>query len=254
MVALVLSLTGLLVLAGFEYVPGWLRVDTGIVSVEPSLLTVDPDVLGMVTLGEGFTVGASRAGLRFAHQDTVLADTVTRGAPIVALLGTLHPGDPPREDVTAVLNEVRLRSLEIRPGMAIYTGTVRGEVEGRDRILPLRWQVVRSGSTLHSTITVPGANAVVLSLDHRPNIVGIPPTLPERNLRQGSFWYAPDAPEAAAFTWFMPSVIGTGPADAVRAIDDDVDGRVDLHIWGDRATFVVTQAPEPQSQAQSPSD
>lgn len=241
MLALVACLAALVILGAMEYLPRWLAVDNGIVSIEPSLLTVDKGTRGIATLGSGYTVALGASGFRYAHGDYALADTVTGGAPVVAILGSVTDGAELREHVTATLPDVHVTHLDLRPGLATYTGTVSGIVDGVRRTLPLRWQVALSGDLLHTTVAVPGADALVISLLKRPNVIGVPPTLPERNLRLHSWWYAANAPAESAFTWSLPTVVGTGPDTVPRALDASVDGRIDLHVWADTATLSLTR-------------
>lgn len=246
MLALLVSLIALTVLGGMSWLPRWFEADSGIHSVEPSLLTVAPEARGIATLGDGYTVALYGSGFRYAFEGEPLADTVTRGAPVVALFGRLDldrsPDDPTahRESVEAVLSDVEFTRVEIRPGLVTYTGTVSGVRDGVARRMPLRWQVALSRGALHTTVSVPGADALVLSLDLRPNVRGIAGQLPERNLRNRAWWFEPSASAGPAFTWMNPSTVGLGPAGAARAIDLSVDGRIDLHVWRDSARLVIT--------------
>ena len=91
-----------------------------------------------------------------------------------------------------------------------------------------------------ATASLERADALVLSLDLRPNVRGIAGQLPERNLRNRAWWFEPSASAGPAFTWMNPSTVGLGPAGAARAIDLSVDGRIDLHVWRDSARLVIT--------------
>lgn len=245
MVALVVSLVALLGLGLLDWAPRWLEADTGVASVEPGLLTVAPEARGVAVLGDGYTVSLYKAGFRYSRDDEILADTVTRGAPVIALVGSLAPaeGQGPtsghRERITRVLPAVTITTVDVRPGSATYLGTVSGRVDGGAAQLPLRWEVALSGGALRTTVSVPGADAVVLSLDVRPNVIGIPPQLPDRNLRRRSWWFGASAGAGPAFTWMLPSAVGLGPAGVPRVADLSVDGRIDLHVWADTAHLVL---------------
>lgn len=258
MVALVVSLVALLGVGLLDWVPRWLEADNGVRSVEPGLLFVAPEARGVASLGDGYTVSLYTSGFRYSRFDEVMADTVTRGAPVIAIRGSLdrprgagddtarRDGGAGREDIAHVLPDVAITAVDIRPHLAIYTGTVSGRIDGRLERLPLRWQVALTGGILQTTVTVPGADALVLSLDRRPNVIGIPPRLPEQNLRLRSWWLAPDATGAPAFTWKHASAVGIGPAGAPRAVDLSVDGRIDLHVWKPTAVLRLIHRPPPQ--------
>lgn len=251
MVSLALSLVALLGLGLLDWVPGWLETDNGLTSIEPGLLTVAPEASGIAVLGNGFTVSLYRSGFRYSRRGHLLADTVTRGAPVVAVLGRVDRshdanGDLKlREHLTRTLPDVTITGLDLRPGLATYTGTVSGTTGERVYRLPLRWQVILSGGTLYTTVSVPGADALVISLDVQPNVRGIRPTLPARNLRRRSWWFAEGATAAPAFTWQLRSAVGLGPPDSPRAVDLSADGRIDLHAWAGTAWLVIAHRPGP---------
>jgi hypothetical protein len=244
MVALAASLAAAAALGLTGWVPALLQQDTGVTSVQPSRLTVTAAARGAATLGDGYTVGLSSAGFRYAKGDVVMADTVTRGAPVIALLGSLTgPADEPREDIADTLDRITFTDLEVGRDGASWHGRIEGEVEGRPRGLPVTWAVSRTGDRIDTTITVKGADGLVVPLDWRPAVTGIEPSLPARNLRLKSWWFRPEAPADRAFTWALGTTIGAGPATAARSVDLTVDGRVDLHVWSPTVELHVTGPP-----------
>ena len=89
MVALVVSLIAAMALGLTSWVPRVLARDIGVADVEPGLLQVAQGARGVQSLGAGLSVALYDSGFRLARGSTVLADTVTRGAPVTAVTGTL---------------------------------------------------------------------------------------------------------------------------------------------------------------------
>ncbi|HYN30198.1 MAG TPA: hypothetical protein VES95_10070 [Dermatophilaceae bacterium] len=260
MVALVVSASAALALGLTTWAPRLAARDIGVAPAEPSLLTVAPAAEGAVALGDGVTVELYRSGLRLRDREGVLADTVTRGAPVSALLGSVEEDAEeghPRERVGAALGSAGVDAVTTRPldpgrREAVYTGSVQGEVDGRPRSLPLTIAVAPvapvapAGAGALVRVTVPGADGLVLHLDSRPAVTGIPPALPDRNLRLRAWWLSPAGNATATFTWVLGSRVGLGPAGAPRAVDLRPDGRIALHVWAPTATLsVVRVAPPP---------
>lgn len=244
MVALVVFGALALVLALTSWVPHLVGADSGVASVEPGRLLVDRDTKGIVTLGAGYTVSLYASGFRYAKDDETMAETVTRGSPVVALVGSVGGTAPSRERVTSTLARVHIRTLEITPGQAHWTGEVASS--DLSRTLALDWQVRLEGERIVTTVTVVGADGMVLPLDWRPAVTGIAPTLPARNLRRAQWWLAGPS-EDRAFTWVLGTTVGVGPATVPRAVDLAVDGRVDVHVWASTVTIVLSGQPAPRA-------
>jgi hypothetical protein len=148
MVALAASLAAAAALGLTGWVPALLQQDTGVTSVQPSRLTVTAAARGAATLGDGYTVGLSSAGFRYAKGDVVMADTVTRGAPVIALFGSLTgPADEPREDIADTLDRITFTDLEVGRDGASWHGRIEGEVEGTASTPPSRSRVPTASSS-----------------------------------------------------------------------------------------------------------
>ena len=245
MVALAISLTAALALGLWTWVPPLLRQDIGMTPVTPSRLTVDPAATGTATLGGGYTVGLNQSGFRYAKDDLPMLDLVTRGSPVVALLGQVSGAttSSPREEIDAVLDRSHFTDLAVTREEAVWIGVVEGEVDGRRVSLPLRWQVHLVGDTIETLLTVPGSDAVLLPADWRTSVTGIAPALPARNLRLRAWWFAPGLGEEAAYEWVLGTIVGLGPPSAARGIDLRGDGRIDLHVWSPAVRLRVTGLP-----------
>ena len=240
MLSLVLSLTALVVLGGTVYVPRLLARDIGIVDVEPGLLSVAQDARGVQSLGAGLTVTLYDRGFRLSRGSTVLADTVTSGAPVVAMRGrTVEGEEHPREEVASALVDVSIDAVR-RDGAAVtYSGVVSGEGEA----LPLRVVFEPLDGRIRMDVSVEGADAVAVSLDWRPATTGIAPALPERNLKERAYWVDPTEVQQPAFTWILGTDVSIGPLRVPRAVDLRQDGRIALHVWSSRAVVIVTDTP-----------
>lgn len=246
MLALVVFGTAAVLLGLLAWVPGVFGADTGITSVEPGRLIVEPSARGTVTLGDGYTISLFQSGFRYARDDTTMAETVTEGSPVIGLVGSVAVagnGDGAREELTAHLGRVHVKALQITAGMATWTGEVSGELQGRKVTFPITWKVRLEGASIVTTVTADGAEGIVVPFDWRPAVVGVAPALPDRNLRLKGWWVAPRAGADATFTWVLGTTVGVGPAEVPRALDLTVDGRVDVHVWSSTATFVLTGEP-----------
>jgi hypothetical protein len=242
MVSLVLSLSAALVLGLTVWVPKYLARDIGITDVEPGLLQVSQSAFGVQSLGAGLTVTLYDRGFRLSRGSTVLADTVTKGAPVVAMLGTVQEGEEhPREVVDTSLNSVTISSVQ-RDGEKV---TYSGVVYRRERSLPLRITFEPQNGRIRMSVSVPGANGVAINLDWRPATVGIAPALPPHNLKYRAYWVDPSVVEQPAFTWVLGTDVSIGPVRVPRAVDLRQDGRIALHVWSGRAVIDVTDAPRP---------
>jgi hypothetical protein len=244
MVALVLSLTAALALGLSSWLPRALARDIGITDVEPGLLEVAQGARGVQSLGAGLSVTLYDRGFRLARSSTVLADTVTGGSPVSAVVGRLDEGDEhPREAVDGVVSNVRIDAV-VRDGDAVvYSGVLFDD--DQVRTLPLRVEFAPSGGRIRTAVEVPGADAVVIHLDWRPATTGIEPALPARNLKERAFWVDPSVVGQPAFTWVLGTDVSIGPVGSPRAVDLRQDGRIAIHVWDERAVVTVTDTPRP---------
>lgn len=244
MVALVVSVAAAAALGLAGWLPALLRTDIGLVKVDPGLLTVDESARGIATLGRGYTVAAYQSGFRVSASTGGLVDTLTRGSRVSAVIGELGEWDDhPLEHVDATLDHVRIDEARIEPGRAAYLGEVYGEVDNEPRTMPLRMVFLLTTAGVHLTAHIEGADAVVVHLDAMPATTGLPPALPDRNLRNRGWWVAAYDGEQQALTSARRAVVGVGPALQTRGVDLRPDGRLDVHVWSNRATLTLSGAP-----------
>ena len=241
MVALVVSLIVALALGLTSWVPRVLARDIAVADVEPGLLQVAQAARGVQSLGAGLSVALYDSGFRLSRGSTVLADTVTRGAPVTAVFGTLDEvNGHPREDVTvradARAHRRRAAGRGHRRSTAASSTTTRSS-------LPLRIEFEPIGGRIRMDAAVPGADAVAIHLDWRPATTGIAPALPERNLKERAYWVDPSVVEQPAFTWVLGTDVSIGPVQVPRAVDLRQDGRIAVHVWAPRAVVTVTDTP-----------
>ena len=240
MVLLVVSLTAALGLGLTSWVPRFLQRDMGVADVAPGLLEVAQNARGVQSLGAGLSVALYDSGFRLARGSTVLADTVTRGAPVTAVMGSLDEvNGHPREVVRSTLMQVRIDAVTRVKDTVRYTGVVHDDVTSR----PLRIDFQPIDGRIRMDAAVPGADAVAIHLDWRPATVGIAPALPERNLRERAYWVDPTVVEQPAFTWVLGTDVSIGPVQVPRAVDLRQDGRIAVHVWAPRAVVTVTDTP-----------
>lgn len=240
MLALVVSLSAALVLGLVSWVPRVLARDIGITDAEPGLLQVSQGAFGVQSLGAGLTVTLFDRGFRLSRGSTILADTVTKGAPVVAMIGSVDDsGDHPRERVSRLLDAVSIAAVTRDRETVTYSGVVYDEVDS----LPLRIRFEPTDGRIRMDVAVEGADAVTVNLDWRPATTGIAPALPERNLRQKAYWVEPTVTEQPAFTWILGTDVSIGPVGVERAVDLRQDGRIAIHVWSPRAVVTVTDTP-----------
>ncbi|HQW74358.1 MAG TPA: hypothetical protein PLG46_09720, partial [Ornithinibacter sp.] len=197
MLALVVSLSGALVLGLTSWVPRVMARDIGIVDVEPGLLEVAQGARGVQSLGAGLSVSLFTSGFRLARGSEVLADTVTRGAPVSAMFGSVtEGGEHPRETVSGVLSTVRIDAVRRVGDVVEYLGVVRDSSTSR----PLRIKFEPTDGSIRMDVLVPAVDALAIHLDWRPATTGIAPALPERNLRERAYWVDPTVIAQPAFT------------------------------------------------------
>ncbi len=249
MVSLVLSLSAALVLGLTSWVPQVLARDIGITDAEPGLLQVAQGAFGVQSLGAGLTVTLYDRGFRLSRGSTILADTVTKGAPVVALRGTLDPGDEhPREEVTRVYPAVSIDAVSRDGESVTYSGVVHDDADS----LPMRITFEPTDGRIRMDVAVEGASAVTVNLDWRPATTGIAPALPERNLKAKAYWVDPTVTEQPAFTWILGTDVSIGPVQVPRAVDLRQDGRIGIHVWSPRAVVTVTDTPRPAVEDSAP--
>jgi hypothetical protein len=243
MVALVLSLSALGLLGLSSWVPVWLGRDSGMADVPPGMLVVEPQARGIATLGGGVTAALYESGLRISHDDDILSETVIRGSVVSAVFGSVSgEGRETREQVARTLDHVRITELRFLPGRATYLGDVS---DGEQR-LPLEVRIELAGPVVRVGVSVPGASALVVHLDHEPATTGLPPVLPLRNLRRETWWLPDDTGRSdPAFTTVLGTDVAIGPAGVVRGVDLRSDGRADVHVWSDAAVLTVSARPDP---------
>jgi hypothetical protein len=240
MLALVLSLSGALVLGLTSWVPRVMARGIGIVDVEPGLLEVAQGARGVQSLGAGLSVSLFTSGFRLARGSEVLADTVTRGAPVSAMFGSVSEGgEHPRETVTGVLSTVRIDAVRRVGDVVEYIGVVRDSSTSR----PLRIKFEPTDGSIRMDVLVPAVDALAIHLDWRPATTGIAPALPERNLRERAYWVDPTVIAQPAFTWVLGTDVTIGPVQVPRAVDLRQDGRIAVHVWAPRAVVTVTDTP-----------
>ncbi len=244
MVALVLSLAGLLTIGLSSWLPRALARDIGISDVEPGLLQVAQNARGVQSLGAGLSVTLYDSGFRLARSSTVLADTVRRGSPVSAVLGRLGSTDGhPRETVRRAVSNLRIDAVSRDGSSVVYTGVLFDD----DRVttLPMRIEFEPVDGRIRMDVNVPGVDAVVVHLDWRPATTGIAPALPARNLKERAYWVDPTVVEQPAFTWVLGTDVAIGPVQVPRAVDLRQDGRIAIHAWAPRAVVTVTDTPRP---------
>ena len=240
MVALVASLSAALGLGLSSWVPQLLDQDIGLADLEPGLLEVSQGVRGAQSLGAGLSVALYDSGFRLSRGSTVLADTVTRGAPVTALRGELVELEgEAREEVGSELPHVRIDAVRRVEDVVLYSGVVH---DGGTS-LPLRIEFEPIDGRIRMDAAVPGADAVAIHLDWRPATTGIAPALPERNLRERAYWVDPTVVEQPAFTWVLGTDVSIGPVQVPRAVDLRQDGRIAVHVWAPRGVVTVTDTP-----------
>ena len=240
MVLLVVSLTAALGLGLTSWVPKFLQRDIGVADVAPGLLEVSQNARGVQSLGAGLSVSLYDSGFRLARGSTVLADTVTRGAPVTAVLGSLDEVNGHlREEVTSTLMHVRIDAVRRVKDTVRYDGVVHDATHS----LPLRIDFQPIDGRIRMDAAVPGADAVAIHLDWRPATTGLAPSLPEQNLRERAYWVDPTVVEQPAFTWVLGTDVSIGPVQVPRAVDLRQDGRIAVHVWAPRAVVTVTDTP-----------
>ena len=246
MVALVVSLAALAALGLSSWVPTWLGRDSGMADVEPGMLQIDPQARGIATLGGGVTAALYDSGLRLSHGDDILTETVLRGAPVSAVVGTVEgSGNSATEDVEREYNHVRITDLRFLPGRATYTG----EVTDGTTSLPMELRIELAGPVVRIGVSVPRASGVVVHLAHKPATTGLPPVLPFRNLRRNAFWLPTDTGRSdPAFTTVLGTDVAIGPAGVARGVDQRSSGRLDVHVWSESAVVTVSSRPDPRPQ------
>lgn len=237
MVALLVSLSGALVVAMVAYVPPLIGRDSGVRATDPGLLRVDPDAVGTVTLGQGRAVRLDESGLVITHEGLLLLRTVRGGSPISAVLGSVDgEGSDRREDVDEAIGNFLVDRLSITPGTARWSGQlVRG-----DRRMPASLSVRLDGAEILLDVEVEGADGVVVHTAQEVGTLGRRPVLPSRNLRRKAWWVPRGAPSGSgAFVTSLRTDVAIGPGGTDRAVDLRLSGRTDVHVWSDEVRLVL---------------
>ena len=122
---------------------------------------------------------------------------------------------------------MRIDEVRIEPGRAVYLGEVYGSRgDGDERRMPLRLTFLLTTAGVFMCAHVQGADGVVVHLDAIPATTGLPPALPDLNLRKRGWWVVTSAGEQRAFTSASRAVVGIGPAVRTRGLDLRPDGRL----------------------------
>ena len=182
MVALVVSLAAALVLGLTSWVPRVLARDIGIADVEPGLLQVAQNAFGVQSLGAGLTVTLYDRGFRLSRGSTVLADTVTKGAPVIAIRGSVdRTGEHPREQVSSALTAVSIAAVARHDDDTVtYSGVVYNESES----LPLRITFEPTDGRIRMDVAVQGASASPSTSTGAPRRQGSSPRCPRATSRR----------------------------------------------------------------------
>lgn len=238
MVALLLSLSGALVLAAITWVPPALGRDSGLRPVQPGLLVVAPEARGVVTLGSGRAAQLDETGLRLTNGGGVLFKTVRGGSPLSALLGSVDGSASGRtESISSSLSNLEIDRLAIEPGEVTWSGRLTGD----DRSLPATIGVRLEGARLTLTASVDGADAVVVHSAQELGTTGRAPGLPERLLRKRAWWVGDGpAPVTDAYSTRLGVRMGLGPEGSDRGVDLRRMGHTDLHTWSSSAIVTMT--------------
>ena len=107
--------------------PCW-SATSGSPTSSPGLLQVAQGARGVQSLGAGLSVTLYDSGFRLARGSTVLADTVTRGAPVTAVMGALSEvNGHPREEITSDAHARADRRGAAGQGHRRYSGVVHDD-------------------------------------------------------------------------------------------------------------------------------
>ncbi len=238
MVALLVSLCGALLIGMLGWVPSLLGRDSGVRSVQPGLLTVDPAAAGVITLGEGRAVGLDGNGLRLVHGTDVLFRSVRMGSPVSVMTGEVTgTGGKREEEVDTIASNLHVTAVAVRPGSATYVAVA---VEG-ERRTPVTIEVRLDGDWLRMDITAKGADAVILHGAEEPGTRGLSGVLPTRSLHQRAWWLPSDASGTRpAYLSGLGTTMALAPDNVHRAVDLRRRGLTDLHVWSGTATVRVS--------------
>lgn len=237
MVALLVSLSGALVIGLVAWVPPLVGRDSGVSATPPGLLEVAPDAAGVVTLGKGRAVRLDETGLTITHEGALLLKTVRGGSPLSAVTGRVEgEGSDRREYVDSALSNLVVQRLSITPGTARWSG----ELVGDDRRVPARLTVRLDGADILIDVAVDGADGVVVHTAQEVGTLGRRPVLPSRNLRRKAWWVPLDAPaRSGAFITSLKTDVAIGPSGAHRALDMRLIGHSDVHVWSEDARLII---------------
>lgn len=235
MLTLIVAVVALLVVGLLAWWPASAATE-GVVPLVPGLLSVDPAARGEFTLGQGLTISMSSAGVRVASGTWPFLDTVTRGSFLTALSGSATGG---REHVTARRRNVVIEHRSVTHATVRWDGWVTDDSGGAR--LPLVVEASRVGEGVRVRFAVPGADGLALHFDYRSNTRGVPPSLPDRNLRLRAWWVTGTV--TPLFTTVAHATMGLAAGASPRAVDMRVDGILSVHAWADDVTLTVDPIP-----------
>ncbi len=221
--------------------PRVLERDIGVADVAPGLLEVAQDARGVQSLGAGLSVALYDSGFRLARGSTVLADTVTRGAPVTAVMGSLDEvNGHPREQVTSTLMHVRIDAVRrVKDIVALQRGGARRHDEpAAAHRLPADRRPDPDGC--RGARRRRGRHPPRLAArDHAAS----PRPCPSATCASAPTGSTPRVVEQPAFTWVLGTDVSIGPVQVPRAVDLRQDGRIAVHVWAPRAVVTVTDTP-----------
>ncbi len=228
-----------LVFSAVVLVPRWWTDGAGLTDVQPQMLVVRPDAKGSVELGQGMAVSLFDDGLRVIRGTHVIYQSVPLGSLVSAGRGALVSGGQGRRERLSTT----LDNLEISGSRPMAAGVrYSGRLFDRTASSPFSLTVTRSGERVDLTMTVPGAQLLVLHSAREHLTIGLPPRLPMVNLRQKAWWAGAPSPQnssGAAYSTILGSTVGV-LGSAPTALDIRHDGRTDVHVWAPSLTLTVT--------------
>ncbi len=244
MVALLLSLTGALIIGLINWVPPLIGHGSGVDAIQPGLIIVRSQAVGVITLGEGRSVSLDGRGLRIRNGAETLFQTPRAGSPISVLYGSVRgEGGDRTERIEQVWSDVRFDRVVTGAGSAEYTGVVLAD----EREIPFTFSVTLDGDWIRMAASVEGADGIVVHGAEEYGTRGVPPALPDRPLRGDGWWVSPGiAAGLPAYRTGLGAIVVMGPVRTDRAVDASDRGRIGLHVWGPRAEVVVTSRLLPQ--------
>jgi len=210
--------------------------------VQPQMLVVRPGAKGQVDLGEGLAVSLFDDGLRVILGTHVIFQSVPLGSLVSAGRGALVPSGPgQREQVSSTLDNLEITRSHQVPAGVRYSG----RLFDRTRSWPLTLTVSRpsrSAERVDLTVSVPGAQLLVLHSAREYLTFGLSPRLPAVNLRDKAWWAGGGSAKnfsGAAYSTILGSTVGV-LGGAPTGVDIRHNGRTDVHVWAPSVTMTVT--------------